>query len=77
MRKNNLDLQGMPELFEILNENHQIDIPSFLSSHPMLDDRIQYTQEIANKQKVTATNNILKEKWLDLKNESFPLNKRI
>jgi len=72
MRKNNLDMNGMPELFEILNQSYQIDVPSFLSSHPMLDERITYTRNIASKQNSFKTNSIIKNKWLILKNsDSF------
>jgi len=67
MKKNNLDLNGMPELFEILNNHNQIDLPSFLNSHPMLDERIEYTKKIANKQENFITNKVIKEKWGDLK----------
>lgn len=71
MKRNNLNLHGMPELFEILNnnQNHDIDIPSFLNSHPMLADRIEYTKQIANTQNKTPSNPELKTKWLDLKNK--------
>ncbi|TYP97563.1 peptidase M48-like protein [Tenacibaculum adriaticum] len=68
MRKNNLDLHGMPELFQLLKKETSRDIPSFLDSHPMLKDRIEYTKKIADKQESFEQNEILKEKWLDLKN---------
>lgn len=70
MRKNQLDLHGMPELFKILQEESLFDVPTYLSSHPMLKDRISYTEEIANKQKNPAENKILEEKW-DLLKQSL------
>jgi beta-barrel assembly-enhancing protease len=68
LKKNNLDLNGMPELFSILKESSEIEIPKYLSNHPILDERIRYTKEIANNQKHISENSILKEKWNDLKN---------
>ncbi len=68
MRENNLDLDGMPELFQILKDETSIDLPSYLSNHPMLKDRIAYTQEIADAQDEFEENSILKEKWVILKN---------
>lgn len=67
MKENNVDLQGMPELFEILESNSGIEIPIYLSSHPMLEERINYTKEIANKQVSFNENVELKEKWNLLK----------
>lgn len=76
MRENNLDLEGMPQLFEILNnQDNQIDVPSFLNSHPMLDDRIEYTRKIANQQESFIPNIELKEKWRILKEDTNSNNK--
>lgn len=63
MRANNLDLNGMPQLFQILKDESEVDIPTYLSNHPMLKDRIVYTQEIADQQSNTINNTVLKEKW--------------
>lgn len=60
---NNLDQHGMPELFQILKDESPIDVPTFLSSHPMLKDRIEYTKKVAEKQRKISENRILKEKW--------------
>jgi predicted Zn-dependent protease len=68
MRNNNLDLHGMPELFQILKNETSIDLPTYLSNHPMLKDRITYTTDIANSQKEFEENIVLKEKWHILKN---------
>ncbi len=66
MRRNKLDMDGMPQLFEILEEESQIDIPTYLSNHPMLKDRIEYTQKIANEQEEGIKNDVLKEKWKNI-----------
>ncbi|MGB1042829.1 MAG: M48 family metallopeptidase [Tenacibaculum sp.] len=63
MKANNLDQHGMPELFQILKDETNVDIPSFLSSHPILNDRIRYTKKVADSQNKTRENLILKEKW--------------
>ncbi|WP_299716431.1 M48 family metallopeptidase [uncultured Tenacibaculum sp.] len=63
MKENNLDLHGMPDLFVILKEETSSYAPEYLSSHPMLDDRIEYTKEIAEKENRLSNNSILKEKW--------------
>lgn len=69
LRNNNLDLHGMPELFQILKDESLVDIPAYLSNHPILQDRIQYTSEIAETQKSFTENTLLKEKWVLLKKE--------
>lgn len=63
MRNNDVDLYGMPELFEILQKETPIDVPTYLSNHPMLKDRIDYTKQIASEQKDVLFNSRLKEKW--------------
>lgn len=63
VKNNNLDQHGMPELFQILKDETEIDVPSFLSSHPMLEERITYTKKIADEQEDYEENTILKEKW--------------
>ena len=35
MRNNDVDLHGMPQLFEILQKETPIDVPTYLSNHPM------------------------------------------
>lgn len=70
MKDNNLDQHGMPELFEILKENSKIDVPTFLSSHPMLEDRIEYAKKVADKQGNFKENHELKKQWKII-NDSF------
>ncbi len=67
MKKNAIDQNGMPQLFKILKKESLIDVPTFLSNHPMLKDRILYSQKIADKQTNIVENKLLKEKWKILK----------
>lgn len=67
MRNNQLDLHGMPELFQLLEKETKFDMPTYLSSHPMLKNRIEYTTEIAEKETGMFENTILQEKWEALK----------
>ena len=67
MKYNHLDLNGMHELFEILKEETSAYTPKYLSSHPILDDRIKYSKEIADKENNIVNNSLLKEKWNILK----------
>lgn len=63
MKNNKVDLHGMPQLFEILQKETSFDVPTYLSNHPMLKERIDYTKQIANEQKDILVNTILREKW--------------
>lgn len=74
MENNNLDQHGMPELFQILKDESKIDVPTFLSSHPMLKNRIEYTKEVADKQADFTENTQLKRQWKKIK-ISFPSDK--
>ena len=67
MKQNNVDLNGMPELFELLKRETVVDIPSYLSNHPMLKDRIEYTTTQALEQGRFDDNFDLEEKWNELK----------
>ncbi len=67
MRKNKLDLNGMPELFEILKKESPLDVPTYLSNHPMLKDRIVYTKRIAESQGNIVANETLESKWQAIK----------
>lgn len=70
LKNNQLDMHGMPELFEILQEESTVDMPDYLSSHPMLKDRIEYTSKIANEQQTFEENTLAKQKW-DILKESI------
>ncbi|MAD96653.1 MAG: hypothetical protein CMB99_04925 [Flavobacteriaceae bacterium] len=67
MRKNAVDLHGMPELFKLLKRETNVDMPSYLSNHPMLKERIEYTFEIAEQQEVFEDNQELEKQWIILK----------
>jgi Zn-dependent protease with chaperone function len=67
MKDNKVDLYGMSELFAILKKENKFDMPTYLSKHPMLKDRIKYAKKIAKKQDNLPENIILKEKWDALK----------
>ncbi len=67
MRNSNVDLHGMPQLFEILQKESAFDIPTYLSNHPMLENRIIYTEKIANEQGEFLANTVLQEKWQQIK----------
>ncbi|MDY0781096.1 M48 family metallopeptidase [Tenacibaculum sp. IB213877] len=67
MLKNNLDLHGMAQLFEILEKETSIDVPLYFNNHPITKDRLQYVNEIVSKQKSFKENEKLKDEWLDLK----------
>jgi predicted Zn-dependent protease len=68
MKKNNVNLHGMPELFEILKGEDSFEISAYLSNHPALDDRIEYTTKIADEYPQISSENIeLKEQWSIIK----------
>ncbi len=67
MRENRLDLHGMPELFEILKKETSFDVPTYLSNHPMLKDRIAYTLKVASAQGEIGKNEVLESKWKAIK----------
>ena len=63
MKKNNVDLHGMPQLFEILKRETSFDVPTYLSNHPMLKDRIEYTTKMADEDGSRHKNNVLEDYW--------------
>ena len=68
MKKNNVNLHGMPELFQILKNEQSFEISGYLSDHPVLDERIEYTTGIAEDYPSRKTENkALKEQWLNIK----------
>ncbi len=67
MRKNAVDLHGMPALFKLLKKETNVDMPSYLSNHPMLKERIEYTFEIAEQQDDFEDNQELENQWIILK----------
>jgi Zn-dependent protease with chaperone function len=67
MKDNKVDLSEMAKLFAILKDETKLAMPTYLSNHPMLKDRIEYTQKIAKEQGAISENILLKEKWDALK----------
>lgn len=64
--RSNINPQGMVNLFKHLKEPHEesIGMPEFLSTHPMLDQRIKYIeQKYKNKPVLSKKNQKLAEIW--------------
>lgn len=66
IRNNNLDLNGMPQLFQLLKKYSNFDTPTYFSSHPELKDRIEYSTKIAEQQNHKIENKRLKQMWTEL-----------
>lgn len=49
LQKNNIDPKGMLILFDRLENNHSIEIPEFLSSHPITKERSNYIKNLIAK----------------------------
>ncbi len=45
MFENEVDPEGMPRLFEQLKKVHGINVPAFISTHPLTDQRIEYIRK--------------------------------
>lgn len=45
LRTHHIDPDGMVKLFEMLSKEQEIDIPGWMSSHPVSEDRIRYIRE--------------------------------
>lgn len=68
MISNNIDPQGMTDLFLRIKEEQDISMPEFLSSHPITDNRISYIKKSIRKKKHLQTAHpILKELFLKIK----------
>ena len=68
MLQNNIHPKGMTNLFKRLQSENNIDIPQFLSSHPVTENRIDYIQKlIKEKNFKTIENPILKGYFIKLK----------
>ena len=42
LRQNHVDPHGMISLFQLLKNHEKVDMPGFLSTHPVTQDRIDY-----------------------------------
>lgn len=52
LRKHHINPQGMIDLFKMLEKEQDIDIPEWMSSHPVSKERILYLQEQINQHPV-------------------------
>ena len=69
MLQNNINPKGMTNLFKRLQSENNIDIPQFLSSHPVTENRIDYIQNLIKEKKFKNIENpILKGYFIKLKN---------
>jgi Zn-dependent protease with chaperone function len=51
LMKNNIDITGMKKLIEMLKKNEMLEIPEFLSTHPISSNRIEYLNNFIDKNK--------------------------
>lgn len=51
LMKNNVDITGMKKLIEMLKKNEMLEIPEFLSTHPISSNRIEYLNNFIEKNK--------------------------
>lgn len=65
MIKNNIDPHGMTLLFSRLKSEEKVDIPAFISTHPMTDDRISYIDKLIKKYPVKQHRNVKLQKLFD------------
>jgi beta-barrel assembly-enhancing protease len=69
MIQNGINPKGMTTLFTRLKSEEKVLVPTFISSHPMTDDRIKYINElIRNKPSFKKENKLLTELFQELKN---------
>jgi len=68
MQRNNVDVNGMLDMFNRLKTADTTDVPSFLNTHPLTDKRIRYTKaHIADMKQTNAVQNpVLQELWINL-----------
>jgi predicted Zn-dependent protease len=67
LKQSNVSLEGMPQLFKILKKETPFEESSYFSSHPELQDRIDYTQKIFKEHPERINDTILTQKWMELK----------
>jgi Zn-dependent protease with chaperone function len=69
MIQNGINPKGMTTLFTRLKSEEKVLVPTFISSHPMTDDRIKYINElIKNKPSFSTGNKRLTELFQEIKN---------
>ena len=57
LQQNNIDPKGMLLLFDRLESHSVIEIPEFLSSHPITKERSNYIKELITKKKIKIVSN--------------------
>lgn len=57
LKKNKIDPNGMLQLFERLESHSSIEIPEFLSSHPITSERSNYIKELIKEKKYEVEKN--------------------
>ena len=55
--KNKIDPHGMSELFDILKKSESIQMPEFLSTHPLTDDRLNQVKKLLENKNYSFQNN--------------------
>lgn len=69
MIQNGINPKGMTTLFTRLKSEEKVLVPTFISSHPMTDDRIKYINElIKDRPSFSTENKRLSELFQELKN---------
>ena len=69
MIENNVDPNGMIQLFEQLKKAHDTSVPAFISTHPLTDQRIKYIRKkIESSHFNVASHDDLDEKFRKIKN---------
>lgn len=63
LKANNINQQGVVDLFETLKSGHDFSYLKFLSTHPLTDDRIKYAKAISQKQTYVIGNKKIEEIW--------------
>lgn len=68
LKANGISQYGFVNLFQRMNKDHQDEKTlKFLSSHPMLTERIEYTKQEAQKQTGLGENSDLDNSWAQIK----------
>lgn len=58
LRQNHVDPHGMISLFQLLKNHEKVDMPGFLSTHPVTQDRIDYLTAKIKKEPFPYPNNL-------------------
>ena len=58
LRQNHVDPHGMVSLFQVLKNQEKVDMPGFLSTHPVTQDRINYLNDKIKTEPYIYQNNL-------------------